>query len=118
MESIEAEVCSEVGKSDRKGRRVLGREEWYRLMGEYDRSGLTQEGFSEREGINYYTFIAWLGRRKREGGEPPADSGKFHEISLNEPVRDGRLEVILPDGTVVRGEDASALSKLVRLLRG
>jgi hypothetical protein len=58
MESIEAEVCADPGKRDRKGRRMLGREEWYRLMGEYDGSGLTQEVFCRREGINYHTFVA------------------------------------------------------------
>ena len=86
-------------------------------MGEYDESGLTQESFCEREGINYHTFVAWLGRRRREDGEPKADTGKFHEISLGVPVSNSGLEVVLPDGTLIRGEDAVRLSELVRLLR-
>ncbi len=74
MESIEAEVCSEEVKKDRKGRRMLGRGEWFRLMSEYDGSGLTQEAFCEREGINYHTFVAWLGRRRCGGVEPGPDT--------------------------------------------
>lgn len=117
MESIEAEVCSEDSKSDRKGRRMLGRKEWDRLMCEYDSSGLTQEVFCKREGINYHTFIAWLGRRRRESGKLVADTGKFHELSLSGPIGRSGLEVILPDGTVLRGGDTASLSELVRLLR-
>ena len=118
MESIEAEVCSEEVQKDRKGRRMLGRKEWFRLMGEYDGSGLTQEAFGEREGINYHTFVAWLGRRRRGGVEPGPDTGKFHELSLSGPVSNSSLEVVLPDGTLIRGEDAVGMSELVRLLRG
>ena len=118
MESIEAEVCSEEVRNDRKGRRMLGRREWFRLMCEYDGSGLTQEAFCEREGINYHTFVARLGRRRREEGEPLSDAGKFHEISLSGPVSHSGLEVVLPDGTLIRGEDAGRLSELIRLLWG
>lgn len=118
MESIEAEVCADPGKRDRKGRRMLGREEWYRLMGEYDGSGLTQEVFCRREGINYHPFVAWLGQRKRDGGPPAKAPGKFHELSLKSPpVAKSSLEVALPDGTLVRGDDAVSLSDLIRLLR-
>lgn len=119
MESIEAEVCAESGKRDRKGRRMLGRNEWYRLMGEYDASGLTQEVFCHREGVNYHTFVAWLGRRKRDDGPPPKTApDKFHELSVKLPSWHGILEVTLPDGTVVRGDNAGSLSELIRLLRG
>lgn len=96
---------------------MLGRDEWYRLMGEYDASGLTQEVFCRREGINYHTFVAWLGRRKRDGGPPAKAPGKFHELSVKSPVRQSSLEVALPDGTLVRGDDAASLCKLIRLLR-
>lgn len=120
MDSIDTEVCDDPGKRDRQGRRVLGRDEWHRLMAEYDESGLTQEAFCKREGVNYHTFVAWLGRRKRGGdgegnGSAPA---KFHELTLSGgPAGGGSLEVALPDGTVLRGGDADALARLARLLR-
>lgn len=119
MESIDTEVCKEPGKRDRKGRRMLGRKEWYRLMAEYDESGLTQEVFCEREGVNYHTFVAWLGRRRRDGsGSAGAEPAGFHELTLSGgPSGDADLEVVLPDGTVLRGSDADALSRLARLLR-
>jgi len=119
MESIDTEVCEDPGKRDRKGRRVLGRDEWHRLMAEYDGSGLTQEAFCKREGVNYHTFVAWLGRRKRSGGEVDEPvPAKFHELTLSGGSASGSgLEVALPDGTVLRGGDAEALARLARLLR-
>ena len=90
---------------------MLGRDEWYRLMDEYDTSSLTQEVFCHREGINYHTFVAWLGRRNRDGGLPAKTvPGKFHELSVKVPSRPVSLEVTLPDGTIVHGDDASSLS--------
>lgn len=119
MESINTEVCEEPGKRDRKGRRVLGREEWHRLMSEYDASGLTQEVFCRREGVNYHTFVAWLGRRKRGGGTDAKERPGFHELTLSAgSCGAGYLEVTLPDGTVLRGDRAESLAQLVRLLKG
>lgn len=71
MESIETELYGESGKRDGKGRQLLGENEWYRLLSEYDASGLTQKVFCKREGVKYGTFVAWMGRRKkkRDGGE-------------------------------------------------
>lgn len=118
MDSIDTEVCDDPDKRDRKGRRALGRDEWHRLMAKYDKSGLTQAAFCKREGVNYHTFVAWLGRRRRRtGGNGPAPA-KFHELTLSGgPAGVADLEVVLPDGTVLRGGDADALGRLAHLLR-
>lgn len=121
MESIETEVYVESAKSDRKGRRIRGAEEWAQIMERYDTSGLTQEAFSRREGIRYGTLVAWLGRRRKRGdqlsGVKPA-LGKFHELSLRSPEKsEAKLEVQLPDGTSVSGSNAQEVARLVLLLR-
>ena len=117
MDSIEAEVLTESGKRDGKGRRIIGKEEQERLLCLYDESGLTQREFCRREGINYHTFVAWLGRRRKVGGSDGVPG--FHQISL---VADhhavNQLEVVLPDGTALRGSGAGELAELVRLIRG
>jgi len=83
----------------------------------YDESGLTQREFCRREGINYHTFVAWLGRRRKVDGSSEVPG--FHQISL---VADhhavARLEVVPPDGTALRGSRAGELAELVRLIRG
>lgn len=122
MESIETELCVDSAKSDRKGRRIRSADEWAQILERYDASGLTQEAFSRREGIRYGTLVAWLGRRRKRGGElSPAKSrsAKFHELSLGAPCSpQATLEVRLPDGTCLSGPDARELAHLVRLLRG
>ena len=120
MESIEAEVCVESGKSDRQGRRIRGTAEWSSILYRYDSSGLTQAAFCAREGLRFGTLVAWLGRRRKNGGvlnEP--NQPKFHELSLSSPSdsSSASLEVSLPDGTILRGSQASELAELIRLLR-
>jgi hypothetical protein len=123
MVSIEAELCVESGKSDLHGRRIRGAAEWAMILKDYDRSGLTQSAFCHREGLSYGTLVAWLGRRRKHGGDLIASvpsKSKFHELSLDGGVPEGlslSLEVSLPDGTLVRGKQASELAQLVQLLR-
>ena len=119
MVSIEAELCVESGKSDLHGRRIRGAAEWAMILKDYDRSGLTQSAFCHREGLSYGTLVAWLGRRRKHGGDLIASvPSKFHELSLDGGVPEGlSLEVSLPDGTLVRGKQASELAQLVQLLR-
>jgi glucose-6-phosphate 1-dehydrogenase len=61
MESIEAEVCADPGKRDRKGRRMLGREEWYRL-GIQKGSVQFIMFYLEVAPQLYLDVIQWLGR--------------------------------------------------------
>jgi hypothetical protein len=120
MESIEAELCMESGKSDRQGRRIRGTAEWSSILARYDQSGLTQAAFCAREGLRFGTLVAWLGRRRKNGGcLTEAKQSKFHELSLSSPpsLPGSNLEVSLPDGTVLRGAQASDLAELIRLLR-
>lgn len=122
MESIEAEVCVESGKSDRQGRRIRGAAEWSLILERYDSSGLTQAAFCRREGLRFGTLVSWLGRRRKNGGvlsEPKEAESKFHELSLSSPTAGLSLglEVSLPDGTLLRGSQANELAQLVQLLR-
>lgn len=121
MESIEAEVCVESGKSDRQGRRIRDASEWSSILDRYDQSGLTQRAFCLREGLRFGTLVAWLGRRRKNdgvlmGAQPKA---KFHELSLSSPADSpcSSLEVTLSDGTILRGTQASELAELIRLLK-
>lgn len=83
-------------------------------------SGLTMAAFARREGINYATFAGWvLKAQKSVGVKRPI---KFAEVrlpwssSVNDSA-DERLEVRLPDGTVLRGRRVTDVVTLVRALR-
>ncbi len=120
MESLEMEVCTDASKRDSRGRRIFAPGERERLIGAYRESGLTQKAYCRREGINLHTFIGWLSieRAAKRSAKKPKEV--FREVQLRDAISSSRapLEVRLPGGEVVRGEDAEAVAKLVVLLRG
>lgn len=116
MEPIKAEVVDDKQKRDRRGRRIVAAERREELLAEYDASGLTQEAFARRAGINFHTLVAWLGRRRSEGTAPAV---RFQEVCLrgSAEMTVASLEVTLPGGVIVRGGHATAVAELVRALR-
>lgn len=114
MESITTEVVSTERTRDTKGRRLYTAQRKEELLGEYERSGLTQWRFAKKEGINYTTFTTWVQRAKKS-----KRSVRFQELVLpGAPVAEkSTLVVTMPDGMRVRGADARALAELIRLLR-
>jgi len=125
METNAIEVVDDQTKRDARSRRITSAGRRAELLALYQTSGLTQKAFARREGVNFHTFCAWLMKHRREPGaslQPapmPAHSA-FVELRASSPLAPtpAPLEVVLRDGRVVRGADASALATLVRLLEG
>jgi transposase-like protein len=116
VEPISTEVVDDKQKRDTRGRRIVAAERRAELLAAYDASGLTQKAFARHEGINFHTLVAWLQRRRAEGG--PAPAMRFQEVSLSQGrSREATLEVMLPGGLIVRGSSAAAVAELVRALR-
>jgi hypothetical protein len=116
MGAILTELVETGEKRDGRGRRIVTEDHRQALSVAYAKSGLTQRAFAEREGVNYHTLVEWLGRyRQRKAAKPDP---RFRELSLGDvlppPVK---LEVRLPGGIVVCGENALAVAELVRALR-
>jgi hypothetical protein len=121
MGTITTEVIETGEKRDQRGHRVtpVGRRaEWVR---QYQQSGLTQAEFVRREGLKYATFACWVLKAAKQ---PPAPSPiQFAQLRLQAPVSASpaaettELEVRLPDGTSVRGNQVKALAALIRALR-
>ena len=109
-------------KRDGRGRRMVPAKERAALIEAYGKSGMTQRAFAQREGINYYTFIDWLQRVRARGVmamRPAAETPRFQELNLAAmvPAKTAMLEVTLPGGMTVRGENAVAVAELVRALQ-
>ena len=118
MDTPELELCPEASKRDGRGRRIVEESERERLVAAYAESGLTQKAFAQREGINYHTFVAWLGRARHSVSAAVSGPVRFREVTLKkEASADALLEARLRDGTVVRASEPSALAALIRLLR-
>jgi hypothetical protein len=119
MGNISAELVESGEKRDSSGRKLTGEARRTVLLAAYDRSGLTQRAFCEREGLSYHTLVTWLVRRRRE--QQPAvtaESGsgvvRFAQVRL--PRVSGVLEIALPNGIVIRGADVGQAAALVKAL--
>lgn len=110
MATIATELIE--SKRDEQGRRITPRSEREAVVGAYERSGLTQKAFAERERINYATFVSWVQDCRRR-----AASAKVGFAELAMPRSGLPLEVQLPDGTTIRGGNAEEVAGLLRLIR-
>jgi hypothetical protein len=81
---------------------------------------MTQRAFARAEGINPYTFAGWLRKSRLNTGPakaaPPLEP-RFVELGLPRVAAGFCLEVVLPDGLIVRGNEAKPLAALIRGLR-
>lgn len=119
MESLETEVCNELEKRDARGRRLLSKEQWAEVLSAYDSSGMTQKGFCRHQGLNHNSFVYQLSLRRGKS-QPKVDSNlKFRQLQVSAPAAGSfALEVSLPCGLQVRGNDSTELARLIGLLRG
>jgi len=112
METITAELLDTGAKRDGQGRRLAVRREREAVIAAYERSGMTQREFAQREGIKFHTFTGWL---KRYG--PGRAKAAFARVKVATRAPSALLEVALPNGVVMRGSDAEQLAVLVQRLR-
>ena len=119
MGAITTEVIDTGDRRDARGRRWTPAAQRAEFIRAYRQSGLTQAQFAAREGLRYSTFAHWVQKSlkaaARSGGQQHAV--QFAQVQLPASLHTASLEVRLPDGTVIRGERAEELSKLLKALR-
>ena len=94
-------------------RRHLTGEEREAVLSCFRESGLTQREFSLREGIGLSTLIRWL-HEERKAKRPPL---KFQEVILPRATPTWAVEVVSPQGWIVRCQTEAASERLAELLR-
>ena len=114
MKTITAEVVDTGQVRDKRGRKIVRAEERAALLAAYATSGLTQRAFAEREGVKYCTFTMWLAKQRKAG---PGPKVAFARVDLNGGRMAAAMEVVLPDGVVVRGNTVEQVLALVAQLR-
>ena len=125
--SDDTELMDDGSKRDGRGRRITDPRRREEIIAGYAGSGLTQKAYARREGVNYHTLVSWLGRGRRDCGgaaslRPPAESTvptpQFEQLRWQPAAQAAgpRLEVLLPDGVTLRGDDPAALLVLLTAL--
>jgi transposase-like protein len=87
--------------------------QWQRLVTRFHRSRLTQRDFAARHGIGLSTLNKWL---RLERDAVPAKV-KFQEVRLPTPTPRWPIEVVSPQGWIVRLQNSSEVQALPQLLR-
>jgi transposase-like protein len=122
--TTDTELIDDRHKRDGRGRRITEPRRREEIIAGYAASGLTQKAYARREGVNYHTLVAWLGQGRRHGAAqaagfaPEANTPRFAQLAWPPlaPPTSARLEVVLPDGVTIRGDDPAALLVLLRAL--
>ena len=97
----------------RSGRRRWTAKKRQRLLARFHESQLTQRDFASRHGVGLSTLSKWL-RVENEAALPPL---KFQEVTLpNLPMRYA-VELVSPQGWIVRLQNTSDFESLPQLLQ-
>jgi hypothetical protein len=116
MATIAAELVTSGEKRDARGRMLMGSARREAILAAYERSsGLTQQEFASREGVRYHTLTTWLRRQRQEERAAKSPAVRFTEVAM--PTTAARLEVSLPGGVIVRGQDVAQVAALIKALR-
>jgi len=113
LQAISTELVETGEKRDTRGRRIADKARKAELLAGFDGCRLTQKAFARQEGIKYHTLVYWLKLRRKERAAP-SQPMRFAEVRLS--GRTAGLEVAMPGGIVVRGEDAGQVAALIKAL--
>jgi transposase-like protein len=94
-------------------RRRLTFKQRQRLLAKFHRSQSTQREFATQHAIGMSTLSKWL-RLEREA---PAPKVKFQEVRFRNPASCWPVEVVSPQGWIVRLQNGSDVQMLPSLLR-
>ena len=97
----------------RSGRRRWTSRQRQKLLARFHESKITQRDFSNQHGVGLSTLVKWL---RLERDAVPAKV-KFQEVRLPNPALRWPIEVVSPQGWIVRLQSGSDLQTLPQLLQ-
>ena len=97
----------------KSGRRRWTPKQRQRLLADFHQNEMTQRDFANRHGVGLSTLVKWL-RLERDSVPPKV---KFQEVRLPNPVSRWPVEVVSPQGWIVRLQNGSDVQILPQLLQ-
>jgi transposase-like protein len=97
----------------RSGRRRWTSKQRQKFLARFHESKLTQRDFAYRHGVGLSTLVKWL---RLERDAVPAKL-KFQEVRLPNPTSRRPVEVVSPQGWIVRLQNGSDVQILPQLLQ-
>jgi transposase-like protein len=97
----------------RSGRRRCTSKQRQRLLARFHESKLTQRDFAKQHGVGLSTLNKWL-RLEREAVPTKV---KFQEVRLPSPTPRWPVEVVSPQGWIVRLQNGSDVQHLPQVLQ-
>ena len=88
---------------------------WAAHIEKWRSSGLSAKAFCEQEGLVYHQFGYWRQKFSSTDGSP--NESKFVPVTLATPSHPNSiLEVLLPNGVIIRGIDAGNIPLVTSLV--
>lgn len=88
---------------------------WAAHIEKWRSSGLSAKAFCEQEGLVYHQFGYW--RQKFSSADDSPTESKLVPVTLATPSKQtSDLEIVLPNGVVIRGIDARNVSLVTSLV--
>jgi len=98
---------------NRSGRRRWTTDQRQRFLADFHQNKLTQRDFANRHGVGFSTLSKWL----RLDRDAVPTKVKFQEVRLSTPTSRWPVEVVSPQGWIVRLQNSSDVQQLPSLLR-
>jgi|SRR5664279_381508 len=74
------------------------REQMFKIIEQWQRSGVTQNKFCEEQSIRYHVFHYWYKRYRQQNANPQRTASSFVKLQIAKPITDGSVEIIYPGG--------------------
>jgi hypothetical protein len=74
------------------------REQMFKLIEQWQQSGLTQNIFCEQQSIRYHVFHYWYKRYRQVHSDAENNNSNFVKLQIAKPVTSGLVEINFPGG--------------------
>jgi transposase-like protein len=115
LSNNQTDEMAELVATGRDGRVHYTREQRERVLGLFEKSGMSGKAFAEKYGIKYPTFALW---RRQQREKPDGDTGGFVLAEIaGEDCPAGHLTLVLPGGSEVRASGECGVDLMASLIR-